>query len=67
MSKLKVVNSNYFLFFFSFLFSFQFIFLYSIFRTRVRVKVMRLCCHILVISDDTVTVMVTSYMMHGKK
>ena len=62
LSKLKVMDSNYFLF----LFYFQFIFLYSIFRTRVRIKVTRSYYHTSVISDDIVTVMVTSHMMHKK-
>jgi len=63
MLKLKVVDSNYFYFIFHLNFHLN-LFFNSIFRTRVRVKVIRSHCYISVISDNTVTVIVTSHMIY---
>jgi len=55
--KLKVVDSIYF---------FIFIFICLFLELRVRVRVMRSHCHILVTSDNMVTVIVTSYRTHER-
>ena len=60
MLKLKAVGSIYFLFLFD-LFS---IFLFL--KLKVRVKVTRSCYYTLVISKNTVIVMVTSHKTHRR-
>ena len=54
MSKLKVVDFNYFHFLFISIF-FLIYFFYSIFRTRDRIRVTRSCHHTSVTLDDMVT------------
>ena len=55
LSKVKAVNSIYFHFYFHFHFPFDLFCISLLLELRVRVKVIRSCCYISVISDDTVT------------